>query len=129
MGSNGFGNTFVSGRSRVPKPAPSTSALRTRAIINKWELVYRLAYSGDVAAGQLAVFQGASEAPISESYGSSEQRGKTANWPRPRGLRGKWAGGCVARRSRIGSDRLPPRALPTAHFDRNNIPLISGTGH
>src|SRR5258705_3415021 len=37
------------------------------------------------AGGQLAVFQGASEAPISESYGSSEQRGKTANWPRPRG--------------------------------------------
>jgi len=28
-------------------------------------LVYRLAYNGDVAAGQLAVFQGASEAPIS----------------------------------------------------------------
>ena len=39
------------------------------------------------AGGQLAVFQGASEAPLSESYGSSEQRGKTANWPRPRGLR------------------------------------------
>ena len=30
------------------------------------------------AGGQLAVFQGASEAPISESYGSSEQREKTA---------------------------------------------------
>jgi hypothetical protein len=29
-------------------------------------LVYRLAYNGDVAAGQLAVFQGASEAPMSE---------------------------------------------------------------
>jgi len=40
-----------------------------------------------IAGGQLAVFQGASEAPISESYGSSEQRGKTANWPRPGGLR------------------------------------------
>ena len=44
------------------------------------------------AGGQLAVFQGGpsrtgGEAPISESYGSSEQRGKTANWPRPRGLR------------------------------------------
>jgi hypothetical protein len=50
-------------------------------------LVYRLAYNSDVAAGQLAVFQGASEAPISESYGSSEQRGKTANRPRPGGLR------------------------------------------
>src|SRR5271165_2253957 len=38
-----------------------------------------------IAGGQLAVFQGASEAPISESYGSSEQLGKTANWPRPGG--------------------------------------------
>src|SRR5258707_13816440 len=28
-------------------------------------LVHRLEYNGDVAAGQLAVFQGASEAPIS----------------------------------------------------------------
>ena len=49
--------------------------------------MYRLANNDDVAGGQLAVFQGASEAPISESYGSSEQRGKTANWPRPGGLR------------------------------------------
>jgi hypothetical protein len=24
---------------------------------------------------------------------------------------------------------LPPRALPMAHFDRNKIPAISGTGH
>src|SRR4029077_8987589 len=31
-----------------------------------WRLVHRLAYNGDVAAGQLAVFQGASEAPLSE---------------------------------------------------------------
>jgi len=29
--------------------------------------VHHLAYNSDVAAGQLAVFQGASEAPISES--------------------------------------------------------------
>ena len=50
-------------------------------------LVYRLAYNGDVAAGQFAVFQGASKVPISDPYGPSEQRGKTANWPRPGGLR------------------------------------------
>jgi hypothetical protein len=55
-------------------------------------LVHRLAYNGDVVGGQLAVFQGGpsrtgGKAPISESYGSSEQRGKTANWPRPGGLR------------------------------------------
>ena len=24
---------------------------------------------------------------------------------------------------------LPPCALPAAHFDRNELPLISGTGH
>src|SRR6516225_4351385 len=41
----------------------------TRAVAAKTflcVLVCRLAYNGDVAAGQLAVFQGASEAPISE---------------------------------------------------------------
>jgi hypothetical protein len=31
------------------------------------------------AGSQLAVFQGANEAPLYESYGPSEQRGKTAN--------------------------------------------------
>ena len=41
--------------------------------------------------------------------------------------RRQWAGGCVARRSRIGSDLLPPCALPAAHFDRNKIPPISRT--
>jgi hypothetical protein len=30
--------------------------------------VYRLAYNGDIAAGQLAVFQGASEAPIQVAF-------------------------------------------------------------
>jgi hypothetical protein len=39
------------------------------------------------AGGQLAVFQGANEVPLSEPYGPREQRRKTANWPRPRGLR------------------------------------------
>jgi hypothetical protein len=41
---------------RRPDSASALAALR---------LVHRLAYNGDVAAGQLAVFQGASEAPIS----------------------------------------------------------------
>jgi hypothetical protein len=40
------------------------------------------------AVGQLAVFQGVSEVPISGSYGSIRRGGgKTANWPRPGGLR------------------------------------------
>src|SRR4029077_4994376 len=50
-------------------------------------LVHRLLNPFGFAAGQLAVFQGASEAPYLNRYGSSEQRGKTANWPRPMGLR------------------------------------------
>ena len=50
-------------------------------------LVYRLLTPLSFAAGQLAVFQGASEVPKAASYGSTEQRGKTANWPRPGGLR------------------------------------------
>jgi len=37
------------------------------------------------AAGQLAVFQGASEAPLSESYRSSEQRRKQPTGPGPSG--------------------------------------------
>ena len=51
-----------------------------RPLAGRIRLVHRLAYNGDVAAGQLAVFQGGpsrtgGKAPISESYGSSEQRG------------------------------------------------------
>jgi hypothetical protein len=55
--------------------------------------VYRLAYSGDSVRqrpDQLAVFQGASEAPISELIRAERVRqppdGKTANRPRPRGV-------------------------------------------
>jgi hypothetical protein len=52
--------------------------------------VHRLAYNGDFAAGQMAVFQGGpsrtgGKAPISEPYRPSEQRGKSANRPRPEG--------------------------------------------
>ena len=37
-------------------------------------VVYRLAYNGDVAAGQLAVFQGASEVPVSGSIRADPPR-------------------------------------------------------
>jgi hypothetical protein len=70
-------------------------------------------------AGQLAVFQGASEVPISVTYGPSEQRGKTANWPRPGGLRSKWVGCFIARPSRIDLDMLLPHASQTTHFESN----------
>jgi len=32
-------------------------------------------------------FKARAKRPYLDSYGSSEQRGKTANWPRPGGLR------------------------------------------
>jgi hypothetical protein len=66
--------------------------------------VYRLLNPLGFAAGQLAVFQGASDVPLSEPYWSSEQRRKTANWPRPEGLRRKWVGCFVARQSSIDPD-------------------------
>jgi hypothetical protein len=51
------------------------------------ELVHRLAYNDDTAASKLAVFQGASDEHILIRYVRSKQRRKTANWPRPEGLR------------------------------------------
>jgi hypothetical protein len=91
--------------------------------------VHRLANNGDVAGGQLAVFQGASEAPISESYGSSEQRGKNSQLAPARRVALKMGGGRVARRLRIDSDMRPPRALPTAHFEPNDVAIICETVH
>jgi hypothetical protein len=67
--------------------------------------MYRLSYNGDVAAGQLAVFQGASEAPISELI-----RAEPVRQPPDR--------------LRIHSDMRPPRALPAAHFERNGVTII-----
>jgi hypothetical protein len=56
-----------------------------------------LACIGDVAAGQLAVFQGANEAPISGFIRVERATGKTANRPRPgiptvlfSALQGQW---------------------------------------
>jgi hypothetical protein len=87
------------------------------------------------AGGQLAVFQGANEAPLSESYGPREQRRKTANWPGPEGCdeNGPAAALLVGHVSiQIGSapTASPARtALPPAHFDRNKMHAISETGH
>src|SRR5271166_6353838 len=62
-------------RARPPRFA-AVVGLHSVLCIDSRTLVYRLAYNGDVAAGQLAVFQGGpsrtgGKAPISESYGSS----------------------------------------------------------
>ena len=50
------------------------------------ELVHQVRawFRGDVA--ELAILEGASEAPVCEPYGSSEQRAKIANSARPKGL-------------------------------------------
>jgi hypothetical protein len=53
---------------------PSSASSHLYPAYETMRLVYRLANNGDVAGGQLAVFQGASEAPISESYGSIDPR-------------------------------------------------------
>src|SRR5271169_460720 len=74
-------------------------------------------------------FKARAKRPYLDPYGPSEQRGKTANRPRPGGLRLKWAGGRVARRLRIDSDMRPPRALPAAHFERNDVTIICETVH
>jgi hypothetical protein len=74
-------------------------------------------------------FKARAKRPYPNSYGSSEQRRKTANLPRPGGLRSKWAGGGVARRLRIDSDMRPPRALPAVHFERNDVIIICETVH
>jgi len=54
--------------------------------------VHHLGYDHDVAAGLLAVFKAVRAGlPIKrlylDSYGSSEQCGKTVNWSRPGGWR------------------------------------------
>src|ERR1700720_2409384 len=71
----------------VPAKGIRLDAMGGRLKAEFWFLVSCPRNTRYFAGGQLAVFQGASEAPISLSYGSSEQRGKTANWPRPGGLR------------------------------------------
>jgi hypothetical protein len=100
--------------------------------------VYRLAYNGDVSAGQLAVFQGASEAPISGSIRAEPGSCRTEKQPIGRGPKGcveNGVGGCVARRLCIDLDMRPPTAspartaLPAAHFERNEVIIICETVH
>jgi hypothetical protein len=96
--------------------------------------VHRLAYNGDVAAGQLAVFQGASEVPISDPYGPSEQRGKKSTGRGPEGCveNGPAAAllvGYVSIEICALSASPARTALPAAHFERNDITIICETVH
>jgi hypothetical protein len=91
--------------------------------------VHRLLNPFGFAAGQLAVFQGASEAPISESIRVERATRKNSQLAAAHGVALKMAGGCVARRLRIALDMRPPRALPAAHFERNEAQGIQETVH
>jgi hypothetical protein len=87
------------------------------------------------AVGQLAVFQGASEAPISEPIRverATRKNGQLAT--------AQWVAMKMGRRLRCSSVTYRFRYAPSyrqsgsdrladGHFDRNNISAISGTGH
>ena len=101
--------------------------------------VYRLAYNGDVAAGQnWLFFKARAKRPYLDSYGSSEQRGKTAK-PSCNAARQGCVSqvGCLAAllarprmNLRYGALRRPARtALTTAHFERDDITIICETVH
>ena len=62
-------------------------------------------------------------------YVTTERRGISPKVSRPKGLKRRGPIGCVAPRSRRAQAMLPPRALPAAHFDRNESHVISRTGH
>ena len=107
--------------------------------------VHRLANNGDVAGGQLAVFQGASEAPdIRANTGRASNAEKQPTGPGPEGCveNGPAAALLVGYvphhfvpagenqyRSVKWCGMRPPRALPTAHFERNDVTIICETVH
>jgi len=99
------------------------------------ELVHRLAYNGDVAAGQLAVFQGASEAPISEFIRVERATQKNGQPAAARRVALKMGRRLRCSSVRIDSDMRPPSAspartaLPAAHFERNEVTIICETVH
>ena len=93
-------------------------------------LVYRLIYNGDVAAGQLAVFQGASEVSISDrSIRAERARGKTATGRGPEGCveNGPAAALLVGYLSIEICTFLAPGRRP--NFERNDITIICETVH
>jgi hypothetical protein len=97
-------------------------------------IVCRLAYNGDVAAGQLAVFQGASEAPISELIRVERATRKNSQPAAAHGIALKMGGrlrcSSVTYRLRYAPSASPARtALPAAHFERNDVIIICETAH
>ena len=92
-------------------------------------IVCRLAYNGDVAAGQLAVFQGASEAPISELIRVERATRKNSQPAAAHGVALKmgWRLRCSSVTYRFGY--APSSRLPPAHFERNDGIIICETVH
>jgi hypothetical protein len=71
-------------------------------------IVHNQSYIVELPAGPWAVFQGASEAPYLSIRVESRR---------------------LPDRLRIDSEMRPPRALPTAHFNRNAITIQGETVH
>src|SRR6266481_2631166 len=80
-------------------------------------------------------FKARAKRPYLDSYGSSESGGRrTQKQPTGRGPEGCVENGPAAVRRppdrlRINLDMRPPRALPTAHFERNDVIIICETVH
>ena len=98
-------------------------------------LVYRLAYNGDGAAGQLAVFQGASETPISGFIRAEGATRKTSQLAAARRVALKMGRrlrcSSVTYRFRYAPSTTSPArtALPAAHFERNDVTILCETVH
>src|ERR1700730_4940460 len=106
-----------------------------RCITTTEALVHRLLNPLGFAAGQLAVFQGASEAPISGSIRAERATRKNSQLAAARRVALK-----MGRRPRCSSvtyqfryapsTASPARtALPTAPFERNDVIIICETVH
>src|SRR5271166_5653525 len=95
------------------------------------EPVYRLAYNGDVAAGQLAVFRGASEAPISGFIRVERATRKNSQLTAARRVALKMGRrlrcSSVTYRLRYAPSTASPArtALPVAHLNATTSPLYA----
>jgi hypothetical protein len=77
----------------------------------------------------LLFFKARAKRPYLSHTGRASNAEKRPTGRGPEGCVENGAGGRVARRLRIDSDMRPPRALPTAHFERNDVTIICETVH
>ena len=83
------------------------------------------------AVGQLAAFQARAKRPhlVHTGRASNAEKQPTGHGPEGCDENGPAAVPRPRDRLRINLDMRPPRALPAAHFDRNESHVIYGTGH